>query len=347
TRLAKTVRAKYAVAVANGTAALHLAAIAIGLKPGDEVITTPISFIATSNAALYVGAKPVFVDIDPETQCLDPKLIEAKITPKTKAVFVTDFAGHPADLRAIYRIAQKHHLIVVEDACHALGATYNKHKVGACTHSDLAVFSFHPVKHITTGEGGAITTNNRVLYERLTELRTHGVTRDPQKLLNREAGPWYYEMQNLGFNYRMTDIQAALGIEQLKKLGRFVARRRKIAARYRKAFHSLSFFKIPNEQFQNTHVYHIYPIRLQGKLVSKRKEIFQELQKRGLGVQVHYIPIPSQPYYAKLGYSIKDCPKAEAYYRSAITIPIFPKMTDREIGSVIKIVASVVRSYSK
>lgn len=344
--LARKVGAKYAVAVANGTAALHLAAVVIGLKPGDEVITTPISFLATSNAALYVGAKPIFVDIDPETQCLDPKLIEAKITPRTRAIFATDFAGHAANLIYIHRIAKKYRLKIVEDACHALGATYDSFKVGSCRHSDISVFSFHPVKHITTGEGGALTTNNPDYYERLCELRSHGVTRKPAKLHDKREGGWYYEMQSLGFNYRLTDIQAALGIEQLKKLDGFAMRRRQIAGKYRRAFTGLDAIQLPVEKKGCRHVYHLFVIRLQGPLVKKRKEIFIELQKRGIGAQVHYIPIPSQPYYRNLGYSLTDCPRAEAYYRSAISIPMFPRMTDSQVAYVSRTVHDVIQLFS-
>jgi len=343
--LAKTVGAKYAVAVANGTAALHLAALALELKPGDEVITTPISFLATSNAALYVGAKPVFVDIDPETQCIDTHLIEKKISSRTKAIFVTDFGGHAADLEIIHCIAKKHGLKVLEDAAHALGASYGSCKVGACRHSDMAIFSFHPVKHITTGEGGAITTNDRAFYERLSELRTHGVTRDPQKLLDKNVGPWYYEMQHLGFNYRLTDLQAAMGSAQLKKLSQFVARRRQIARNYCAAFKDLSV-STPVEKPSYKHVYHLFVMRLHKELASKRKDIFIELQRRGLGVQVHYIPIPSQPYYRALGYNSKDCPNAVAYYDSAISLPMFPKLTDEEIKFTSRTVKEVILSYA-
>ena len=336
--IARTVGAKYAVAVASGTAALHLAAIALGLKPGDEVITTPISFLATSNAALYVGAKPVFVDIDSETQCLSPDLIEAKITKRTRAIFVTDFAGHPADLKAIWKIARKYDLWVLEDAAHALGATYGKDFTGSCHHADIAIFSFHPVKHITTGEGGAITTNDRRLYERLCQLRTHGVTRDPKRLISKNEGPWYYEMQELGYNYRLTDIQASIGIEQLKKLDRFVVRRREIADKYRNAFAGLNEIRMPEENRECRHVYHLFVIRLRGALIKRRREIFNRLRKQGIGVQVHYIPIPSQPYYRKLGYHGEACPKAQAYYRSAISLPMYPGLRDADVKFVIKTV---------
>lgn len=345
--LARKVGAKFAVAVANGTAALHLAAIAIGLKSDDEVITTPISFLATSNAVLYAGAKPVFADIDRETQCIDPAGIAKRITARTRAIFFTDFAGHPADHKKIHALAKKHRLAVIEDAAHALGSTCSGAKVGSCRYSDMTIFSFHPVKHITTGEGGAITTNDRKLYECLCSLRTHGVTRDPVKLISKNVGPWYYEMQALGFNYRLTDIQAALGIEQLKKLNAFVARRRAISQKYKNAFRDVPQILLPAELAECKHVYHLFVIRLRGHLSDKRKEVFAELQKRGIGVQVHYIPIPAQPYYRKLGYRGSDSPRAQAYYRSAISLPIFPKMTDGEVARVIKTVKEVVHLYSR
>lgn len=345
--LAKKVGAKYAVAVANGTAALHLAAIALGLKAGDEVITTPISFLATSNAILYAGAKPVFVDITPDTQCIDPAAIKKAITSRTKAIFFTDFAGHTAALKRIHAIAKRHRLAVVEDAAHALGGVYSGSKVGSCRFADMTIFSFHPVKHITTGEGGAITTNNKHFYQKLCDLRTHGVTRDSQKLIAKDVGPWYYEMQDLGFNYRLTDIQAAIGIEQLKKLDGFMARRREIARQYDKAFRSTNGILLPVEHPGCKHVYHLYVIRLTEGLECKRKEIFEVLHKHGVGVQVHYIPIPAQPYYRRLGYCPEDCPHAMDYYRSAISLPMFPAMTERQVKTVVRTVKKIVSSFTK
>lgn len=345
--LARKVGSDYAVAVANGTAALHLAAIAVGLKPGDEVITTPISFLATSNAIIYAGAKPIFADIDPETQCMDPRNIESKITKRTRAIFVTDFAGHPADLAVIYGIARKHKLKIVEDSAHALGSVYGGSRIGSCRYADMTIFSFHPVKHITTGEGGAITTNDTQLCEKLCELRTHGVTRDPQKLLNKKQGGWYYEMQSLGFNYRLTDIQAAIGIEQLKKSNRFIERRREIAKKYTRVFSSLPGISTPVERSDMKHVYHLYVIRLCGKLTGKRQIFFEQLHKRGIGAQVHYIPILEQPYYRSLGYRGQDCPKAQNYYHSAISLPMYPGLTNTEVNSVIKVVKDISQRIFK
>lgn len=344
-KLATRVGAQYAVALANGTAALHGAASAIGLGPGDEVITTPISFLATSNAVLYAGAKPVFVDIDPITKCLDANLIEKKITQRSRAIFVTDFAGHPADLRTIWRIAKKYGLKVVEDACHALGASYEGRPVGSGRYSDLTVFSFHPVKHITTGEGGAVTTNSQAYFKKICEFRTHGVTKDPAKLHDRKQGAWYYEMQSLGFNYRLTDIQAAIGIEQLKKLSGFVARRRVIADRYRAAFRDLDGVEMPQELPRCKHAYHLFVMCLCGRWVKNRFSIFRELQEQGIGVQVHYIPIPLQPFYKKLGYKAVDYPEAQAYYRSAISLPIYPAMRDADVQRVISVVRRVIQRY--
>ena len=243
-------------------------------------------------------------------------------------------------------MARRHKLKIVEDAAHSLGAVYGRSKIGSCRYADMTTFSFHPVKHITTGEGGAITTNDQELYSRLCSLRTHGVTRDPERLHDRKQGNWYYEMQELGFNYRFTDIQAALGIEQLKKLDAFVARRRTIAAKYENAFRDIHEICSPVEEAGCRHIYHLFIIRLRKGLAEKRKPIFENLQKRGIGVQVHYIPIPAQPYYRKMGYRASDYPNAQAFYNSAISLPIFPKMTDPEVDFVIKTVKDVVRLYA-
>jgi UDP-4-amino-4,6-dideoxy-N-acetyl-beta-L-altrosamine transaminase len=345
---AKAVGARYAVAVSNGTAALHLSALALELKEGDEVITTPISFVATANAILYSGAKPVFADIEPTFLNIDPKEVAKKITRKTKAIFVVHLAGHPAHLEALSGLCKQHQIQMIEDCCHALGAQYQGKPIGNGGYSAASIFSFHPVKHITTGEGGMITTNDKKFYDRLCNLRNHGLTRDPDVLQEKCEGPWYYEMQNLGFNYRMTDIQAALGMSQLEKLDGFVNRRREIAGRYLRAWEDLDGVLLPNEQEGCLHSYHLFVLRLKSdSLRLRRREIFETLKKNGVGVQVHYIPIPRQPYYRDLGYRAKEYPRAEDYYESAISVPIFPKMSDEDVDFVIDIVKKVLGKSSK
>ena len=332
--------AKYAVCVSNGTAALHLACLAAGLKSGDEVITSPITFAASANCALYCGAKPVFADIQPQTLNIDPEEIKKKINRKTKIVIPVHFAGYPCDLEGIHKIAKKHRLIVIEDAAHALGAEYKKEKIGSCRYSDMAIFSFHPVKSITTGEGGAVMTNNKKFYQRLLMLRTHGITKD--NLIYGSQGGWYYEMRDLGFNYRITDIQAALGVSQLKKIDKFISRRRKIAGIYNQAFGNNPCFDIPVEGKGIISAYHLYPIRLKGEFAGKRKEAFGRLKEKGLGVQVHYIPVYLQPYYRKnLSYKPGICPNAEDYYRRAVSLPLYPGMFDSQVKQVIRKVKEV------
>lgn len=335
--LCKYTGAKYAVAVSSGTAALHIACLAAGIKAKEEVITSPITFVASANCILYCGGKPVFADIQEDTVNIDPKEILKKITKKSKALIPVHFAGHPCDLEEISKIAKKHRLLIIEDAAHALGAEYKGSKIGSCKYSDMTIFSFHPVKSVTTAEGGAILTNRKDLYEKLIMFRTHGITK--QNLERRSQGDWYYEMRCLGYNYRITDIQAALGISQLKKLDRFIAQRRKIVQEYTKAFKDNPFFEIPIDKYGVLSVYHLYPIRLKGTYVHKRKEIFQELRKRGLGVQVHYIPVYWQPYYRQnFGFKTGLCLKAESYYSRAISLPLYPSMTKSQVSKVIRIV---------
>lgn len=330
---------KYAVVFSNGTAALHAAYFSAGLKKDDEFITTPLTFAATANAGLYLGAKPVFADIE-EDGNLDPVEVEKKITSKTKAIAVVDYAGKPAQLDQLKDIAKKYNLILIEDACHALGAEYKGKKIGSV--SDLTIFSFHPVKSITTGEGGAVLTDNKDYYERLKMFRTHGITKN--NLVNKPEGDWYYEMQELGFNYRMTDIQAALGNSQLKRLDRFIKARRKIAADYKKAFEKYNnLMSLPSADGIDNSSWHLLIVRLLGKLSSKRAEIFKKLRESGVGIQVHYIPVYWHPFYQKLGYKKGLCPKAEAFYKSIISLPIYPDLKLEDQKSVIKRVISLLK----
>lgn len=333
--LCKYTGAKYGVAVSSGTAALHIACLAAGIKPGDEVITSPITFIASANCVLYCGGKPIFADIQENTVNIDLEEIKKKINRKTKAIIPVHFAGHPCDLEEIKEIAEKQNLLVIEDASHALGAEYKNSKIGSCKYSDMTIFSFHPVKSITTGEGGAVLTDRKDLYERLLLFRNHGITKDKEKMTKLD-GPWYYEMQELGFNYRLTDLQCALGISQLKKLDKFIERRREIVSIYNKELSGINEIILPIEKPYVKSSWHIYYIRLKDS--KKRKSVFEKLRKSDLGVQIHYIPVHLQPYYrGKFGYKAGDYPKVEDYYRSTITLPLYPKMTDGEIQYVVDI----------
>ena len=327
---------RYAVAVSSGTAALHLAALAAGFAPGDEVITSPITFVASANCVAYVGATPVFADIDPQTGCLAAEQILPRLTPATRGIIPVHFAGQPCDMGAISEIAGKHDLVVIEDAAHALGSSYTvdgrNFTTGCCAHSDMTIFSLHPVKHIAAGEGGVITTNSQKLYEQLRLLRSHGIVKDPDRL-SRHEGPWYYEMQALGYNYRITDFQCALALSQLKKLDAFVARRRDIARAYTQAFQVEPAVDVLSQNPDANSSFHIFVILARGV---DRAALFAALRERGIGVNVHYIPVHLQPYYRdKYGYSPGDYPLAEEYYRHAITIPLYPAMTDDEVARVI------------
>lgn len=326
--------AKYAVAIANGTAALHAACMAAGIGEGDEVITTPITFVASANCALYCGAKPVFADIDPDTYNIDPDDIERKITSVTKAIVAVHFTGQPCDMDRIHDIAQRNNLIVIEDAAHALGADYKGRKVGSM--SDMTTFSFHPVKHITTGEGGMILTNNEELYKKLILARGHGITRDAS-MMTQCDGAWYYQQIDLGYNYRITDIQCALGVTQMDKLDTFVAKRRQIVDKYNKAFEKCDKVVTPYQLEGCNNSYHLYVVK-----VPDRKKVFDKMREAGIGVNVHYIPVYTQPYYRKNGYSDVTCPNAEEYYAHCISLPIYPDLTDEEQDYVIKqLLASV------
>ncbi|HBE89257.1 MAG TPA: UDP-4-amino-4,6-dideoxy-N-acetyl-beta-L-altrosamine transaminase [Elusimicrobia bacterium] len=326
--------ARYAVAVANGTAALHIAALAAGVKPGDEVITSPITFAASANAVLYTGGKPVFADIQADTGNIDPARIEEKITRRTKAIIPVHFSGHPCEMDKISRLAKKRKLLVIEDAAHALGSEYKGGKVGNCRYCDMAILSFHPVKLITTGEGGAVLTNSRKLYEKLMLLRTHGITKDPSKLTN--AGPydgaWYHEMQTLGFNYRITDFQCALGTSQLKKLPAFLAARRRVVRFYEKELSGVPGLALPVEKSYAKSAWHLYPVRV--KDAKTRKIVFDLLRTAGIGAQVHYLPVYLHPYYRRLGYKKGLCPNAERFYEGEISIPMFQDLKISETAFV-------------
>lgn len=337
--------AKFAVAFSSGTAALHGAYFAAGLGSGDEVITSPLTFLATANAALFLGAQPVFVDIEADSGNIAPSLIEQAITKKTKAIVPVHFAGHPAELKEIAKTAKKHNLLLIEDACHALGAKYLNTTIGDCKYSDMAVFSFHPVKSITTGEGGAVLTNREDFYKRLVMFRHHGATKEPDDFCNKDecAGQWYYEMQYLGFNYRLTDIHSALGISQLKKLDRFVERRKQIVEIYGKAFRDNEFFDLPMQSDDVQSAWHLYPIRLKDRYKAQKPEIFARLRESGLEVQVHYIPVHLHPYYQQLGYKKGLCPNAEDFYERQISIPIYQSMSDEDVQYLIDTLIKVFK----
>lgn len=342
--VAEYVGARYAVAVSNGTAALHVALFGCGIKEGDEVIVTPMTFAASANAILYLGAVPIFVDVDPLTYNIDINEIESKISEKTKAIVAVDFAGQPVNIDEINKIADEYNLKVVEDGAHSLGSIYKGNRVGAGV--DVTTFSFHPVKPITTGEGGMITTNNKEIYEKMIMFRSHGITRDTKKLINNEEGNWYYEQQYLGYNYRLTDIQAALGISQMKKIDGFISRRRSIVKQYNNAFEKMNGVITPTELGDRESGYHIYVIELNFEQIKgTRKEIFEALQAENIGVNVHYIPVYMHPYYDELGYKKGLCPVAEKVYRGMITLPLYPSMSAKDIEDVIEAVRKVVNYY--
>ncbi len=336
--VADYVGAKYAVAVSNGTAALHAACAAIEIGEGDEVITTPLTFAASANCVLYCGGTPVFADVDPKTYNIDPEDIRRKITKKTKAIIPVHLAGQPCDMDAIYEIAAEYGLFVIEDGAHALGSEYKGKKIG--TLSDMTTFSFHPVKPITTGEGGMVVTDSKELYERLVLFRSHGITRD-EAFLTRNDGPWFYQQLGLGYNYRITDIQCALGLSQMKKLERFLARRRELVKRYNDAFGDCPNIVTPYQLPETNSGWHLYIIQV---LNCDRKTVFEELRKEGIGVNVHYIPVYFHPYYQEHGYSSVHCPNAEEIYSHIISLPLYPGLTNEEQDEVIE---KVIRSIMK
>ncbi|WP_337461970.1 UDP-4-amino-4,6-dideoxy-N-acetyl-beta-L-altrosamine transaminase [Jutongia sp.] len=354
-KVADYVGAKYAVAVSNGTAALHVACLAAGIGEGDEVITTPITFAASANCVLYCGGTPVFADIDPDTYNISPEELEKKITSRTKAIIPVHYTGQPCDMDAILEIAHKHDLLVVEDGAHALGAVYKGKKIGSI--ADMTCFSFHPVKPVTTGEGGMIVTDNEELYRRLALYRSHGITRDKDMMQQYEEqlqqssdpalqeaadmlrgdvidpGGWYYQQLELGYNYRITDISCALGASQMDKLDRFLERRRQIAKKYDEAFADIPQIKTPWQQEGCQSGWHLYMIQTMER---SRREVFDGLRQAGIGVNVHYIPVYRHPYYQRNGYAGVHCLNAEAFYERAISLPIFPGLTGQQQDYVIE-----------
>lgn len=344
---AEYIGSKYACVVSNGTAALHLCAMALDIKPGDKVITTPITFVASANGFRYLGADIVFCDIDPNNYCLDLDKLEniLKASPKGtyKAVVPVDFAGYPIDEERLRKLAYEYGFAVVVDACHAPGGSFidskgEKQMIGNCKYADLTCFSFHPVKHIATGEGGAVTTNNKELYDKVAIYRTHGITKDPN-LLEKNDGGWYYEMQELGYNYRITEMQAALGITQLKRLDWSIQRRNEIAKKYDQAFAG-TFIKTPFRAENITHAFHLYIIQVPAE---ERKGLYDFLRANKIFSQVLYIPVHTMPYYRQFGWKDGDMPVAEEYYIHCLALPMFPSLTDEEQDWVI----AKVKKYFK
>jgi perosamine synthetase len=342
---AARIGAKYAVSFSSGTAALHGAAFAAGLKPGDEAITTPITFAATPNCVLYQGATPVFADVSTDTLNLDPEKVAARITPRTRAVLPVDYAGHPADLDAMLELAARHGLVVIEDACHALGAEYRGRRTGSI--ADMTVFSFHPVKHVATGEGGMVTTDRSDCAQTLRRFRNHGISSDARQ--RAAEGQWRYEMVLLGFNYRLPDFACALGLSQLKKLEANLSRRREVAARYAAAFRDLAGVIPPAVRVGVNPAWHLYPIRLSlERLSANRAQVFRALRAENIGVNVHYIPMHRHPYYRdRFGYRESEYPIAEDAYERLISLPMFHGMSDRDVEDVIAAVEKVIGHFAK
>lgn len=345
--LARYAGAKYAVAVSNGTAALHCACIAAGIGPGDEVITTPLTFAASANCALYCGARPVFADVDPHTYNIDPASVRAHITEKTKAIVAVDFTGQAVCHDELKAICDEFGLVFIEDAAHAIATKYKGQQVGCL--ADLTCFSFHPVKTITGGEGGAVTTNDEALYRKLVLAHTHGITHDEAQMVDApHEGPWCYEQISLGYNYRMTDFQAALLVSQLHKVEHFAARRKQIVATYNKAFGNMPELILQQEIPESDTCRHLYIIRLNlDKLTCTRRQFFDAMSAENVQCQIHYVPVYWFPYYRSLGYEKGLCPVAEEIYKGIMSIPLYPKMTDQDVEDTIHAVKKVVEAYRK
>ncbi|TGK09963.1 UDP-4-amino-4,6-dideoxy-N-acetyl-beta-L-altrosamine transaminase [Leptospira fletcheri] len=340
----------YAVAVSNATGALHIACLALGIGQGDEVWTSPNTFVASANCALYCGANIDFVDINPKTYNMDIDSLVSKLklaekkNRLPKVVIPVHFAGQSCDMKSIYDLSKIYGFKIIEDASHAVGGKYAGQRIGNCLYSNATVFSFHPVKIITTGEGGMLTTNDNSLFEKFQLLRSHGITRNPKRMTSESvgAGAWYYQQTELGFNYRMTDIQAALGASQLKRLDQFISRRKEIADNYTRLLKGLPIIT-PFQDPKSESAFHLYPIRLiPGSTKINRKQLFEHLRSCGIGVQVHYIPVHTQPYYQKLGFRIGDFPEAEKYYESVLSLPMFYDLTDEQQEYVVKTIKDIL-----
>lgn len=338
--------AKHAVLIANGTAALHATCFAAGIGPGDEVITTPMTFAASANCALYCGGRPVFADINPLTYNIDPDCVERCITDRTRAVVAVDFTGQAVELKRLREICDRNNLMLIEDAAHSLGTRYDGKPVGSI--ADMTEFSFHPVKTCTAGEGGAITTDDDELYKRLVLFRTHGITRVEDWMDKPSEGGWYYQQVALGYNYRMTDIQAALLSSQLDKLDAFAARRKELVRRYDEAFSGIPEITVQREIPESDTVRHLYIIQLNLEMLScTRREAYDALQAEGVGVNVHYIPTYTFPYYRQLGFTMGTCPNAERLYERIISIPLYYSLTDEQQTQVIEAIKKVIDYYRK
>ena len=345
-RLCELTGAKYAVAVSNGTAALHIACQAAGVTAGDEVITTPITFAASANCALYCGATPVFADINERTYNIAPASVAEKMTEKTKAVVAVDYTGQAAELAPLLKLCRDNGAVLIEDAAHSIGTKYDGKPIGSI--ADLTTFSFHPVKTVTGGEGGAVLTNNAEYYKKLLLYRSHGITRDESLLEKEREGAWYYEQVALGMNYRMTDIQAALIISQLDKLGRFSERRSRIVARYNEAFANMPEVTVQEEIPESDTTRHLYILRIKPEMLTvNRKQFFDAMAAENVCCNVHYIPVYYHPYYEKLGYKKGLCPKAEKLYEEIMSLPLYYAMTEQDVEDVIHAVRKVVENYRR
>lgn len=343
--VAKYCGAKYAVAVTNATSALHIACLAAGLKKGDILWTTPITFTASANCGRYCGADIDFVDIDKKTYNISVKELEEKLInthAKPKVVVPVHFTGQSCDMEKLYRLAKQYNFKIIEDASHAIGGEYKGHKVGCCEFSDMVVFSFHPVKIVTTGEGGMVLTNNKDLYDKLILYRSHGITRNPDLMTKKSDGPWYYQQIDLGFNYRMTDIQAALGYSQMQRIDEFVAKRRYLVNRYNDLLKDLPLI-LPYQIDEANSSWHLYVVKIDFNKVNKAKvDIFKEMKNKGICLNLHYIPVHTQPYYQRLGFKQGDFPNSEVYYKDVFTLPLYYDLSDEEQDYIVQCLKEVL-----